>query len=161
MKKFLVTLLIVFFAACSAPATTAPVEAAPAPPAKEKVEAAEQEDVVIKKQQMERVKAEAQMLQEWWQTERQLLTIFLTGQLGMPADIIVEEVAFMHDFQLAVMRATVKLPVGSLTLYVIITRPDGEWGVAGLIIKEQADAQQRKLRKEYKENTSEDNSVEL
>lgn len=161
MKKFLVTLLIVFFAECSAHATTAPVEVAPAPPAKEKVEAAEQEDVVIKKHQMKRVKAEAQMLQEWWQMERHLLTIFLTGQLGMPADIIVEEVAFMHDFQLAVMRATVKLPVGSLTLYVIITRPDGEWGVAKLIIKEQADAQQRKLRKEYKENTSEDNSVEL
>ena len=129
MRKLLAILAMMLFFGCSS--AREPCKApTPVPPP-----APSQEEVLEKA----KARAEAEGFAAWWEVEVAHFQIYLTKNLGIPVSIEVIEAGFLDDFNFAVLQATMTTPIRTSTIYIICSRPHGQWKIHSLIIKELID----------------------
>ena len=79
---------------------------------------------------------EVKIFTEWWAQESKVFKAYMTVQLGVPVDVETIEFRFIDDFDAAMISVIVTSSAAISTVYIIVTRPGGEWNANSLIEKD-------------------------
>lgn len=132
MKKILLALGMVMIMACATTVAPKPKCDAQPPPA-----APTQEEV------LERVRFEAEVkgFEVWWALESVQLAGWLSERSGMKVDVELREVTFIDQYNIGMVHVFASSLIDETNLYIIITRPDGSWQIANIVVKEMLSVQ--------------------